>query len=848
MSASSAQLQFAAEFVLFLAAASGLAVVVLRGNLLNSRPPGRAALALGFTALMAASFLHGSQLVDDGGAAVIIGLRSAGVAALLIGLARGWLGGLFARLILLLSVLLAGVATVADAVDPGTLSRLVLAGGGAVLGGGVYAASRRSITARFAASAAATLLIVVLVLGVALSAVLVDTVQDSAADRLDVRARNEAVEAADVRPRLSEAKIVASALFLDSTVRNVANDPTTSSALSSTMGQLSDQFLADVSLAYVNRVQSVQGYYELDPVEVVNLAGSDTVTQALLRRGPRGSIEVVGRKALRVGAHPVEVGAEPKELVGVAVAASPLDATELELTSRDDPSLSLALVDTTGVVARSGPQPPRAETADLERAALVDGRSGSAILSGRFVSVVPVRAAADEPPKLALIASTPTTLVNETRDKLFRNLFLVALGGALLALLLASIIGAQIGSGLGRLRRAAESIQEGDLSVRAGIRSEDEVGVLGRTFDSMAQSVQEKTETEVRLRGRLEAVVAGMGEALVVVDGAGRITDFNRAAESLVHRRQAEVMGRPVDDVVHLLAQDDGSGPVLLSQSSAPWSTLGTVVTADGRDVPVAVSVGALHGPGAETGGRVVVLADLTREREVEQMKTQFLARVGHELRHPLVPLMGYAEILNRKQVSADQAHEMHEVMLSESKKLLRIVELLEFFAASGARRVMLRADQVDPRALIDDVLRRWEKRIGPDVIRSRIRKGTPIVTGDRRRLSACLDELIDNAVKFSPNGGRISVSAEPAEDGGVEISVIDHGIGMTDAELEKAFAEFVQGDPSDTRAFGGLGLGLAFVRRVVEAHGGTMTARSGLGKGTKVSMFVPNVPKETAG
>ncbi|MGH9179770.1 MAG: ATP-binding protein [Acidimicrobiales bacterium] len=846
MSASSAQLQFAAEFVLFLAAASGLSVVALRGTLLNSRPPGRAAFVLGFTALMVASFLHGSQLVDDGGAAGIIGLRSAGVAAVLIGLARGWVGGLFARLVLLLSAVLVGVATVADAVDPGTLSRLFLAGGGAILGAGVYAVSRRSITARFAASAAATLLMVVLVLGVALSAVLVDNVQDSAADRLARRAQNEAVEAADVRPRLSEAKIVANTLPGDPRVVTVANNPTTSAELSGRLGQLSENFLADVSLAYVNRLQSVQGSHNLDPVLVVNLAGKDTVTQALLRRGQRGSIEVVGGKAFRVGAYPIEVG-NPPELVGVAVAASPLDATELELTTLDDPSLSLALVDTTGVVARSGPQPAQSETAALERAALVDGRSGSAVLGGRFVSVVPVRADPDEPPKLALIASTPTTLVNETRDKLFRNLFLVALGGALLALLLASIIGAQIGSGLGRLRRAAEAIQEGDLSVRAGIRSEDEVGVLGRTFDSMAQSVQEKTETEVRLRGRLEAVVAGMGEALVVVDGSGRITDFNRAAESLLRRRQSEVLGRPVDEVVRLQAQDDG-GIILLSQSSAPWSTLGTVVASDGRDVPVAVSVGALHGPGTETGGRVVVLADLTREREVEQMKTQFLARVGHELRHPLVPLMGYAEILNRKQVSSDQAHEMHEVMLAESKKLLRIVELLEFFAASGARRVMLRADQVDPRALIDDVLRRWEKRVGPDVIRSRIRKGTPVVQADRRRLSACLDELIDNAVKFSPNGGRISVSAEPAGDGGVEISVLDHGIGMTGTELEKAFAEFVQGDPSDTRAFGGLGLGLAFVRRVVEAHGGSMSTRSHLGKGTKVSMFVPNVPKETAG
>ena len=848
MSASSAQLQFAAEFVIFLAAASGLAVVGLRGSLVNERQPGRVALALGFGALVAGSFLHGSQLVDDGGDPVVVGLRTAGVVAIVAGCASGWVGGRLARLLHLLSMGAVAIATVADAADPGTFSRVALASGGAVLGGAVYAASRRSIAARFAASAAATLLIVVLVLGVALSAVLVDTVQDSAMDRLARRARNEAVEAADITPRLREAKIVANAFRgeqVRATVAGLADDTTTSNALSRELGQISEQFLADVALAYVNSLKFVQGFYNLDPVEVVNLAGSEPVTQALVSLGERGSLDVVGRKALAVAASPVVI---ERELMGVAVAVTFLDETYLEVTSRDDAGLSLALVDSTGVVARRGSQPVPAAIAGMLRSALVDGRQTSSLVGDRFVSVVPVRVDADAPPKLALVASTSTTLVNETRDKLFRNLFLVALGGTLLALVLAAVVGARIGAGLARLRRAAESIQAGDLGVRAGVTSDDEVGVLGRTFDSMAQSVQEKTEAEVRLRGRLEAVVAGMGEALVVVDGAGLVTDFNRAAEDLLKVRQSDALGRPVDEVVRLVGQGDPDpGRILLSRTTAPWSTLGTVERSDGGRVAVAVSVGALHGPGTERGGRVVVLADLTREREVEQMKTEFLARVGHELRHPLVPLMGYAEILKRKQVAPEQADEMHEVMLTESKKLLRIVELLEFFAASGAHRVTLRTDQVDPRSLIDDVVRRWHERIGPDTIRSRIRKGTPTIVADGRRLGTCLDELIDNAVKFSPNGGRISVSAEPAGDGGVEIHVVDHGIGMTDTELEKAFAEFVQADPSDTRAFGGLGLGLAFVRRVVEAHGGTLTGRSVLGKGSKFSIFVPKVPKETA-
>ncbi|MCA1671446.1 MAG: hypothetical protein LC799_04335, partial [Actinobacteria bacterium] len=104
MSASSAQLQFAAEFVLFLAAASGLAVVALRGALLNERPPGRVALALGFAALATAAFLHGGELVDDGGAAIVVGLRAGGVAAVLAGCARDWAGGKAARVLLLVSM------------------------------------------------------------------------------------------------------------------------------------------------------------------------------------------------------------------------------------------------------------------------------------------------------------------------------------------------------------------------------------------------------------------------------------------------------------------------------------------------------------------------------------------------------------------------------------------------------------------------------------------------------------------------------------------------------------------------------------------------------------------------
>jgi two-component system sensor histidine kinase SenX3 len=123
------------------------------------------------------------------------------------------------------------------------------------------------------------------------------------------------------------------------------------------------------------------------------------------------------------------------------------------------------------------------------------------------------------------------------------------------------------------------------------------------------------------------------------------------------------------------------------------------------------------------------------------------------------------------------------------------------------------------------------------------VARGLPDVIADRRWLTLSLNELVDNAVKFSPNGGRVGIIAALADVEGrraVEISVLDQGLGMSDADLDRVFAEFAQADTSDTRRFGGLGLGLSLVKRVAEAHGGMVTCASTPQKGSKFSIFLP--------
>jgi signal transduction histidine kinase len=290
---------------------------------------------------------------------------------------------------------------------------------------------------------------------------------------------------------------------------------------------------------------------------------------------------------------------------------------------------------------------------------------------------------------------------------------------------------------------------------------------------------------------------------------------------------------------------------------------LATLMPAKGGKLPVAVSTGALRGPGNDVVGRVLVLRDLRREHEVERMKSEFLSRVGHELRTPLTGIMGYVDILRRRAVEPDQAHLWHEEILVAAKRLLRIVEILEFLASSGAGRVPLYLEPIDVSGLVEGAVTNWSGRLPVNCSLSRrVDRSTPDVLGDRRWLALALDELIDNAVKFSPDGGVITVTAAPtalaatagangADNGGVDgvaISVVDEGQGMTPAERATMFGEFVQGDASDTRRFGGLGLGLSLVERVVADHSGTVTgAASPRGSGSVFTMTLPAVARGTA-
>ena len=275
------------------------------------------------------------------------------------------------------------------------------------------------------------------------------------------------------------------------------------------------------------------------------------------------------------------------------------------------------------------------------------------------------------------------------------------------------IVGERIGTGIRRLTRTARDIAAGDLSVRAAMSSKDEVGVLGETFDSMASSIEtlaselrQSAEEEAEVRNRLEAVVAGMGEALLAVDSDGRIATFNGAAEELFGIPARQALGGRVGDVATITAEDGADLTARLTgPPEAGWSQSAIVVRPDGLLVPVALSAGGLRGSGDDVIGGVYVLRDMRREREAERAKSELLSNISHELRTPLVPIKGYAELLLRRDVPPDKARESLEEIVEAADRLEAVVQRLLDVAAQEAAPSAMRHDRVQVGPMIESVV-----------------------------------------------------------------------------------------------------------------------------------------------
>jgi PAS domain S-box-containing protein len=384
---------------------------------------------------------------------------------------------------------------------------------------------------------------------------------------------------------------------------------------------------------------------------------------------------------------------------------------------------------------------------------------------------------------------------------------------------------------------------------------EQTVGIallIGRDFDQHSRRFLQTVahEMAIALRAmqrrdeltaqeqKLEAIVAATTDGIIQVDQRCRVVGVNPAAATLLEVSETAALGRTCADVLGCADSCAGACPfaaVLASHRPIEYQEREVQATTGLRH-SVAASYAPLEVGGDDVLGAVAVLLDISRQKQIEQLKADFITTVSHELRTPLTLLRGYSDTLLHLNLTREQQQQCFAGIADTTAALGRLVEEVLDVTRIEEGQLALQIEELSVQELVETVLhiqpeRRQRVEVHAD---ARLR-----VSGDRVRLTQVLVNLIDNALKYSPGGQPVSLRVRGL-DGGVEFVVQDEGIGIPSAEQESIFAKFQRASNARASQIPGSGLGLYICRAIVEAHGGSIWLTSAQQRGTTVGFLIP--------
>jgi two-component system phosphate regulon sensor histidine kinase PhoR len=439
-------------------------------------------------------------------------------------------------------------------------------------------------------------------------------------------------------------------------------------------------------------------------------------------------------------------------------------------------------------------------------------------------------------PRAVLRLALPTRDVDDVRALVRATMAAGALLAVGLAVLIGLVVGRRVTRPVREMEAAARRMAEGDFARTVPIAGGDEIAALGVALNRTAVALREKIERLAGEQAKVRTILDGMIEGVVALDDRGRVLLLNPAARSMFGVEDG-AEGRSFLEVIRQKGLLDLVDEVRTAVRPARRELelgppVNRVVAA--RGAPLGLEPGA--------AGVLLVLHDVTELRRLERVRSEFVANVSHELRTPLTCIKGYLETLLDGALD-DRAHARRflEVAGTHAARLDRLIDDLLELSNIESGRVTLAPARLDLEDVLTGVAAMFERQVAQR--RQRLERSVPpglTVRADRDRLVQVLVNLIDNAVKFTPDGGRIRVEAGPGPAGRVEVRVRDTGIGIPSTDLPRLTERFYRVDKTRSREVGGTGLGLAIVKHLVQAHGGELRIDSRLGHGTTVSFTLP--------
>lgn len=409
---------------------------------------------------------------------------------------------------------------------------------------------------------------------------------------------------------------------------------------------------------------------------------------------------------------------------------------------------------------------------------------------------------------------------------------------------LAYLISNFISRPLLKMTQKAIQLASENLGKELHVYSHDELDRLSKAIDEMGVQLRRKIEEISKERDYLQTVLKGMMEGVMMVDRRGRILMVNDALRDLfalpsdvADRMPLEIIRNAELEGAFRKVIEDGKSEALELNLPSPG----------GKTFEVNV-VGILSSPeekdkgGKGMKGAIAVFHDITQLKELEKIRQDFVANVSHELRTPLTTIKGYAETLLQGAFKEDVAYQFIQVIKRHSDRLTKIVEDLLMLSKIESKEFQLKGEVILVTELIHDVLdyvKEAAEKKKISITQSEI--PSPLsVEADRNYLEQVFINLLDNAIKYSHEGGKIIISAIEKNQWEIQFSIKDNGIGIPREDLPRIFERFYRVDKGRSQELGGTGLGLSIVKHIVQAHGGRVWADSQLGVGSTFYFTLP--------
>lgn len=429
--------------------------------------------------------------------------------------------------------------------------------------------------------------------------------------------------------------------------------------------------------------------------------------------------------------------------------------------------------------------------------------------------------------------------VAELNHQLFLIILQAMLIGLLISVLLSFLLSKTMVGPIEKLTAGAERVAAGEFNSALPVESTDEIGILTGTFNEMAGVLQSTLAAMENERNKLDTLFLHMTDGVVAFDHAGRLIHSNPAAKDMLHR--------PIDEQC---TYDDLFGSVY------PFEEMLSLQRPNYAEAELSVQDRALElylAPFSDQarGGVLIVLHDVTEQHRNEERRKEFVANVSHELRTPLTNVRSYAETLRdaNGELPLEMSDSFLDIIITETDRMTHIVQdllTLSRLDAGNAELVLSRfpfgeaIESVTRANALNAQQRRHELTYLPP-------ETLPLIVGDRSRLEQVMMNIIGNAIKYTPDGGHIRITAGSSEDT-VWMDVWDDGIGIPEKDREHIFDRFYRVDKARSRESGGTGLGLSIAREIVQRHNGTITLAPHEGPGTTVRLTLPIAQKQSGG